>query len=77
MTTMVTNINRLGLYGLVSWYKNRQARIRQHKDFAKTVNELSRLSDKELRDIGITRGDIYSIAMETHYDNRHNRGARS
>ena len=27
-----------------------------------TVKELSKLSDKELNDIGINRGDIYSIA---------------
>lgn len=34
-----------------------------------TVNELSSLSDKELRDIGISRGMIHSIAMEVYYDN--------
>ena len=34
--------------------KNRSANI--------TITELSRLSEKELRDIGINRGDIYSIA---------------
>lgn len=34
--------------------KNRAANI--------TIAELSRLSEKELRDIGINRGDIYSIA---------------
>jgi len=27
-----------------------------------TVKELSKLSDKQLNDIGINRGDIYSIA---------------
>lgn len=30
-----------------------------------TIIELSKLSDRELKDIGISRGDIYSIA----YDN--------
>ena len=27
-----------------------------------TIKELSRLTDKELSDIGISRGDIYSVA---------------
>jgi uncharacterized protein YjiS (DUF1127 family) len=76
MTALVANFNRLGLDGLIAWYKNRQARIQQDRDFKSTVRELSKLTDKELRDIGITRGDIYSIAMETHYDNHCNLGAR-
>lgn len=33
-----------------------------YKDYNKTIRELSRLSDKELKDLGITRNDIYSIA---------------
>ena len=32
--------------------------------FRKTYRELSALSDHELRDIGIGRGDIYSVARE-------------
>jgi hypothetical protein len=28
------------------------------------INELSKLSDRELADIGITRGDILNLAME-------------
>ena len=32
--------------------------------FNKTYNELSNLSDFELNDIGLNRGDIYNVAME-------------
>ena len=32
------------------------------RQVAKTVRELSNLSNAELNDIGISRGDIYSIA---------------
>jgi uncharacterized protein YjiS (DUF1127 family) len=32
------------------------------KAFQATVKELRKLTDKELNDIGIARGDIYSIA---------------
>jgi uncharacterized protein YjiS (DUF1127 family) len=33
-----------------------------------TMNELRKLSDKELNDIGLSRGDIYSVA-HGHVDN--------
>lgn len=31
-----------------------------------TIRELSRLTNHELNDIGISRGEIYSIAHQTH-----------
>jgi uncharacterized protein YjiS (DUF1127 family) len=34
------------------------------KAVKETENELRKLSDKELNDIGISRGDIYSIARQ-------------
>jgi len=34
------------------------------KDIRQTENELRRLTDAELNDIGINRGDIYSIARQ-------------
>jgi len=37
-------------------YRARQAEIKQ------TINELSRLTDHELNDIGFSRGDIVSVA---------------
>ena len=42
----------------------------KHKHYRDTYNQLSKLSDKELRDIGIGRGEIHSIAMEAYLDNR-------
>lgn len=42
----------------------------RHKAYRNTYNELSKLSDAELRDIGISRSEIHWIAMEAHYDNR-------
>lgn len=33
----------------------------------KTFNELNRLGDKELSDIGISRSDIRNIARQTRY----------
>jgi hypothetical protein len=34
----------------------------------RTYKELNKLSDYELRDIGITRDDIYAVAYEAYYD---------
>jgi len=34
--------------------------------YYRIVNELSRLSDRELADIGISRGDILYLAMENY-----------
>ncbi len=43
--------------GLVSYYQHR-------KQVNKTISELSSLSNRELNDMGISRGDIYAIANE-------------
>mgnify|MGYP001035301815 FL=1 len=34
------------------------------REIRKTVKELNRLTNKELNDIGISRGDIYSVARK-------------
>jgi uncharacterized protein YjiS (DUF1127 family) len=44
---------------LVSWVL---AKIRNYLQYRKTVSELSRLTDRELDDFGISRYDIDSIA---------------
>lgn len=68
MTALVANA--FGWTGFANWYKAYKIRSAQHRAYKETVAELSKLTDKELRDIGLSRGDIHSIAMETHYDNR-------
>ncbi len=40
------------------------ASYRKAKDVTKTIQELNRLSNAELSDIGISRGDIYTIAHQ-------------
>lgn len=39
-----------------------------------TINELGKLTDKELNDIGIHRGEIYSIAYQTAEENENLKG---
>ena len=69
MTTLITTANTFGLTGLASWFKKIDAKLTHQSKVRSTIKELSKLSDAELRDIGITRGDIYSIANESYLDN--------
>jgi uncharacterized protein YjiS (DUF1127 family) len=39
--------------------------FRNLRAIAQTRNELSRLSDRELNDLGLTRGDIETVARQT------------
>lgn len=36
--------------------------LRRRREIKKSIKELNALSDHELNDIGISRGDIYSVA---------------
>lgn len=70
MTTLAMTADKIGLSSLASWFKRLDATITRNRAINQTIKELSALSDAELRDIGINRGMIRSIAMETHFDNR-------
>lgn len=37
-------------------------RLKQHNQYRRTVNELSRLTDRELGDLGIGRSEIRNVA---------------
>lgn len=39
----------------------------QKRVYRETYNELSKLSDAELKDIGIVRGNIHEIAMNAYF----------
>lgn len=41
------------------------ARLRKHRSYRRTVNELTRLSDRELHDLGISRSEIRGLARST------------
>ena len=57
-------------YRLVTFIESLAARIAKAKDRRQTFNTLHKLTDRELNDIGISRGDIRSIANDTWEDNR-------
>lgn len=53
-----------------SFFRSIICTIKKNREMNKTYKELNRLSDAELRDIGIHRSNIRAIAMEQFYDNR-------
>ena len=58
--TAASRLAHMGMYKEAKQLMIHRAKARQ------TYKELSALSDKELNDIGINRGDIYNIAYEQH-----------
>ncbi len=68
MTALVANT--ANWLGIASWWKNYTRKSAQQRAYRSTVKELSKLTDRELRDIGLSRYDIHSVSMETFYDNR-------
>ena len=57
-------------FNLSNPFKGAMKRYEQYKKYNETLNELSKLSDKELSDIGLHRGMIRSVANEVYLDDR-------
>jgi len=49
---------------LNNFFKKVINRYRRHRDAQQTINELSKLSTRELNDIGLARGDIWYVAHQ-------------
>lgn len=49
---------------MLNMFESMYKRIKRSGRYNRTVNELSRLSDRELSDIGIHRCDIQRVALE-------------
>lgn len=70
MTSPVMAIDKLNITPLKSWLAKFEQHRAKRRVYRQTVKELNGLTDRELKDISITRSMIHSIAMETHYDNQ-------
>jgi uncharacterized protein YjiS (DUF1127 family) len=62
MTTLINTASWIGLPSFAGWLKKLNAKLQYRRNVKQTIKELSRLSDRELNDMGVARGDIYSIA---------------
>lgn len=71
MTHLVLAVTEwLNFSMFTEYFKQLVHSVKREREIRRTINELNQLSDLELRDIGISRGMIPSIAMEAYYDNR-------
>ena len=53
---------------ILDFFRDLKRRNELNRNIRVTIKELSALTDKELTDIGICRGDIWAIAHEAYYD---------
>jgi uncharacterized protein YjiS (DUF1127 family) len=72
MQHILTQVNFLqnaisGLFDLIKDYKSSRKETSEAK---KTMRMLNSLSDKDLLDIGLCRGDIWNVAHHKHDDTR-------
>ena len=66
MTTIVANtFNWIGLESIAQFFVNLNEKRIRRKEIKNTIRQLSALTDRELNDMGLTRGDIYSVANGT------------
>ena len=62
MTALIATAETIGLPSLAGWIKELAAKRKAKRLERQTYLELSRLSNRELQDMGIGRSDIMSIA---------------
>lgn len=65
MTSLTLTGGNFSLKSIAQFFVNLNEKRIQRKLINKTIKELSALSDRELNDMGLTRGDIYSVAHGT------------
>jgi uncharacterized protein YjiS (DUF1127 family) len=58
----LTKVVHLGLPDIANWFKEIRKTMELNRAARITIKELSNLSDRELNDMGICRGEIYNIA---------------
>jgi uncharacterized protein YjiS (DUF1127 family) len=58
--------NTFGMTGLANWFKNLANELQRRRNIKDTIKQLSALTNHELNDIGIARGDIWHIAHQSY-----------
>ena len=67
MTTIVANTFEIvRLNGIANFFKNLGAELQRRRNIKHTIKTLSALSNRELNDIGLARGDIWHIAHSSY-----------
>ena len=69
MTQLVLTASEwLNFSGIADYFRTLKAKAEYRAKVRETIKELSQLSDAELRDLGIGRGEIYDIAHSSFKD---------
>ena len=67
MTTLVANtFEMVRLNGIANFFKKLGAEFKRRRNIRETIKTLSALTNHELNDIGIARGDIWYIANQSY-----------
>ena len=68
MSQLVESLSFLSItfYKIGTWLDEKVEEFKRTSKIRSTITELNKLTDKELRDIGICRGEIYDIAHGAH-----------
>jgi len=66
MTSLAMAAGTLGLHSVAEWFKRLNATLTHRTQLTNTMKSLNDLSDRELKDIGIHRSQITSIALGVH-----------
>jgi uncharacterized protein YjiS (DUF1127 family) len=67
LTLTLSNYLQSPINELLASVSNMAKRAKQYHDAKQAIRELSSLSDYQLKDMGISRGDIYSV-VHGHHD---------
>ena len=62
MTTLTMTADKIGLKAIAEFFVNLNEKRIRRKEINNTIKALSALSDRELNDMGIARGDIWAVA---------------
>jgi len=66
----VSNYLQNPIENLIDIFKSLKAALDRRANINQTIKELNKLSDRELNDIGMSRGDIWWVANEQYFDNQ-------
>ena len=67
MTTLVANtFEMVGLNSIADYFRRLGAEFKRRRNIRLTIKELSRLTNHELNDIGLSRCDIKFIATQSY-----------
>ena len=66
-TTFVANtFDLVGFASIANFFKDLGVEIERRRNIKSTIKQLSALSNRELNDIGLSRGEIWNIAQNSY-----------